>query len=124
MHKEESTLDLGTIKIHKNVIASIASLAALEIEGVKKIGKNFKMGLWEMVGRRSYSSVKVMFEKNDEVCVELPLVIRYNFNVPEVANKVQENVRNALEKMTNLTVRNINVAVQGIEKDEAASRQS
>mgnify|MGYP001447315532 FL=1 len=82
------------------------------------------MGLWEMVGRRSYSSVKVMFEKNDEVCVELPLVIRYNFNVPEVANKVQENVRNALEKMTNLTVRNINVAVQGIEKDEAASRQS
>ncbi|NLE91508.1 MAG: Asp23/Gls24 family envelope stress response protein [Elusimicrobia bacterium] len=124
MHKEESTLDLGTIKIHKNVIASIASLAALEIEGVRKIGKNFKMGLWEMVGRRSYSSVKVMFEKNDEVCVELPLVIRYNFNVPEVANKVQENVRNALEKMTNLTVRNINVAVQGIEKDEAASRQS
>jgi len=124
MHKEESTLDLGTIKIHKNVIASIASLAALEIEGVRKIGKDFKMGLWEMVGRRSYSSVKVMFEKNDEVCVELPLVIRYNFNVPEVANKVQENVRNALEKMTNLTVRNINVAVQGIEKDEAASRQS
>ena len=124
MHKEESTLDLGTIKIHKNVIASIASLAALEIEGVRKIGKNFKMGLWEMVGRRSYSSVKVMFEKNDEVCVELPLVIRYNFNVPEVANKVQENVRNALEKMTNLTVRNINVAVQGIEKDEASSRQS
>ncbi|MFA5429563.1 MAG: Asp23/Gls24 family envelope stress response protein [Candidatus Omnitrophota bacterium] len=124
MHKEESTLDLGTIKIHKNVIASIASLAALEIEGVRKIGKDFKMGLWEMVGRRSYSSVKVMFEKNDEVCVELPLVIRYNFNVPEVANKVQENVRNALEKMTNLTVRNINVAVQGIEKDEASSRQS
>jgi len=106
------------------VIASIASLAALEIEGVRKIGKDFKMGFWEMVGRRSYSSVKVMFEKNDEVCVELPLVIRYNFNVPEVANKVQENVRNALEKMTNLTVRNINVAVQGIEKDEAASRQS
>ncbi len=124
MHKEESTLDLGTIKIHKNVIASIASLAALEIEGVRKIGKDFKMGLWEMAGRRSYSSVKVMFEKNDEVCVELPLVIRYNFNVLEVANKVQENVRNALERMTNLTVRNINVAVQGIEKDEASSRQS
>ncbi len=124
MHREESTLDLGTIKIHKNVIASIASLAALEIEGVKKIGKDFKMGVWEILGRKSYSSIKVMFEKNDEVSVELPLVIKYNFNVPEVANKVQESVRNALEKMTNLTVRNINVAVQGIEKDEASSRQS
>lgn len=122
MHREESTLDLGTIKIHKNVIASIASIAALEIAGVKKIGKDLKMGLCEIIGKKSYSSIKVSIERPDEVSVELPLVIKYNFNVPEVANRVQENVRNALEKMTNLTVRNINVAVQGIEKDESSSR--
>jgi|EPASupsiteSAE347_1022098.scaffolds.fasta_scaffold25733_1 uncharacterized alkaline shock family protein YloU len=122
MHREESSLDLGTIKIHKNVIASIASLAATEIDGVKKIGKDFKMGLWELIGKKSYSSIKVLIDKNDEVRVELPLVVKYNYNVPEVANKVQENVRNALEKMTNLTVRNINVAVQGIEKDDTSGR--
>jgi len=122
MHREESSLDLGTIKIHKNVIASIASLAATEIDGVRKIGKDFKMGLWELIGKKSYSSIKVLIDKNDEVRVELPLVVKYNYNVPEVANKVQENVRNALEKMTNLTVRNINVAVQGIEKDDSSGR--
>jgi uncharacterized alkaline shock family protein YloU len=117
MHKEESHLDLGTIKIHKNVIASIASLAAIEIEGVKRIGKDFKMGLYELLGRRAYSSIKVVFGKSDEVSVEVPIIIKYDFNVPDVANKVQENVRNAMEKMTNLTVRGINIMVQGIEKD-------
>ncbi|MFA5320268.1 MAG: Asp23/Gls24 family envelope stress response protein [Candidatus Omnitrophota bacterium] len=123
MHKEESSLDLGTIKIHKNVIASIASLAATEIDGVKKIGKDFKMGFCELIGKKTYSSIKVLIDKNDEVRVELPIVVKYNYNVPEIANKVQENVRNALEKMTNLTVRNINVAVQGIERDDISGRR-
>ena len=35
MQKRETRTDLGMIRIHKNVIASIASLAAAEIEGVK-----------------------------------------------------------------------------------------
>ena len=35
MQREESRTDLGAIRIHKNVIASIASIAAIEIEGVK-----------------------------------------------------------------------------------------
>ena len=33
MRKNDNQTDLGAIKIHKNVIASIASLAAMEIEG-------------------------------------------------------------------------------------------
>ncbi len=48
MHKEESQTDLGKIRIHKNVIASIASLATIEIEGVKDIGKGFASGLAEV----------------------------------------------------------------------------
>ena len=37
-HKNESMTDLGAIKIHKNAIASITSIAAAEIEGVKRVG--------------------------------------------------------------------------------------
>ena len=47
MHKEESQTDLGKIRIHKNVIASIASIAAVEIEGVKRIGGDFRSGILE-----------------------------------------------------------------------------
>lgn len=116
MHKEESRTDLGVIRIHKNVIASVASLAAGEIEGVKRIGRDFKSGLLELVGKRSLAAIKVEIDKDEEVKVEIPLIIKYGFNIPDVANKVQENARNALEKMTNLSIKDININVQGIEK--------
>ena len=116
MHKDESRTDLGTIRIHKNVIASIASLAATEIEGVKRIGGDFKSGLIALIGKKASLVIKVEIDKNEEVRVEIPLVIKYGFNIPDVANKVQENIRNALEKMTNLLIKDINIKVQGIEK--------
>ena len=116
MQGEESRTDLGTIRIHKNVIASIASLAALEIEGVKRIGANFKSGLLELIGKRVIPAIKVEINKNEEVKVDIPLVIKYGFNIPDIASKVQESVRNSLEKMTNLSIKDININVQGIER--------
>lgn len=118
MHRDESRTDLGTIRIHKNVIASIASLAAVEIEGIKRVGGDFKSGLLELIGKKYLSAIKVEINKNEEVSLEIPLVIKYGFNIPDIASKVQENVRNALEKMTNLSVRDININVQGIERGQ------
>lgn len=116
MHREESRTDLGIIRIHKNVIASIASLAAVEIAGVKKVGGNFTSGLMELIGQKSPSAIKVDINKNEEVKIEIPVIIKYGFNIPDIANKVQENVRTALEKMTNLSIKDININVQGIER--------
>lgn len=116
MQRDESRTDLGAIRIHKNVIASIAALAALETAGVKRIGGDFKSGLLQLIGNKNLAAIRVEFGKNEEVKVEIPLVIKYGFNIPEASSKVQENVRLALEKMTNLSLKDINVNVQGIEK--------
>jgi len=115
-HKEYSRTDLGTIRIHNNVIASIASVAAAEIEGVKRIGGGFKSGIMELVGQKALSAVKVEVDSNSEVKLDIPVVIKYGFNIPDVANRVQENVRQALEKMTTLSVKDINISVKGIER--------
>ena len=116
MQREESRTELGAIRIHKNVIASIASLATLEIEGSKRIGKNLKRGILQVIGKKSASGIKVEIDKNEEIKVEIPLNIKYVFNIPDVANKVQENVRGVLEKMSNLSIKDVNINVQGIEK--------
>ncbi len=116
MYKEESRTDLGLIRIHDNVIASIASVAASEIEGVKGIGKDFKAGLLELIDKKNRASIKVERDKNGELTIFVPLIVKYGFNIPEIANRVQESVRGALEKMTGLSIKDINVDVQGIEK--------
>jgi len=116
MTKEESRTDLGTIKIHREVIASISNVAACEVEGVKRTGTSLKSVLMELAGKKNSSAIKVEFDKNEEVKVEIPLIIKYGFSIPTVAARVQENVRNALEKMTNLTIKDINISVKGIER--------
>lgn len=118
MNRDESRNELGIVRIHKNVIASISSIAALEIEGVKNIDKDLKSSLFEVIGQKSFSAIKVDISKNEEVRVEVPLIIKYGYNVPEVAGRVQENVRQALEKMSNLCVKDININVRGIERGQ------
>ncbi|MFA5004693.1 MAG: Asp23/Gls24 family envelope stress response protein [Candidatus Omnitrophota bacterium] len=116
MHREETRNELGVVRIHKNVIASISSVAASEIEGVKRVGRDLKSGLMDLIGQKSSSAIKVEINKNEEVKVDVPLVIAYGYNIPDVSIKVQENVRLALEKMSNLSIKEINIIVQGIER--------
>jgi uncharacterized alkaline shock family protein YloU len=115
VNRDESRNEFGVLRIHKNVISSIASIAATEIEGVKRVGRDLKSGMLELLGKKN-SAIKVDISKNEEVKVQIPLIIKYGYNIPEIANRVQENVRLALEKMSNLSIREINVNVQGIER--------
>jgi len=118
MHKDESRTDLGMIRIHKNVISSIATLAACDIEGVKEVRRDFLTRIIQLMSRHPFTSIKVEIDKNEEVRIEIPLIIKYGFNIPELANRVQDNVRVALEKMTNLVIKDININVQGIERGQ------
>jgi len=116
MQRRNLQADSGMVRIHKNVVASIAAIAAIEVEGVKRIGRDFTSGLMEMLGKISLSVIKVNFDKQDEVKLDIPLIIKYECSIPEVAALVQDSVRQALEKMTNLSIKDINVIVQGVEK--------
>lgn len=110
-------IDSGTVRIHKNVIASIASVAALEIDGVKQIGKKSGLGVIELLGLKTASSINVEFGKNEELkFIEIPLIVKYGYNIPEVAERVQESVRLAIERMTDKSPVDIHINIQGIEK--------
>jgi len=117
MFREEARTDQGMVRIHKNVIASIASMAASEIEGVKHVETDFKSSFFNLIGRQAKSRIRVEIFKNEWIKVSVPLVVKYNFNIPEIASKVQENVRNALEKMTDINIKDVEINIKGIEKD-------
>lgn len=118
MKSEETRNDLGVVRIHKNVIASISAIAAGEIEGVKRVGGGLRNGLLALVGQKSLAAIKVDISRNEEVRVDIPLIIKYGYNIPDIAGRVQENVRLALDKMSNLSIKDINVNVQGIERGQ------
>ena len=113
MDKAEKT-DLGLVKIKNEVISSIAALAAKEVKGVIGIGGSiadifYKMFKPDVAGQ----GVKVDIEEN-KLKLNVPIVVEYGVDIPQVAMLVQENVRSSIEKMTGLTPLEINVNIQGV----------
>lgn len=113
--KEEKT-EFGVVRIHKDVIKSVASLAISEIEGVSPVSDVFQSGLVGFLGRKYYPGINVIIEKNNDIRLEVKVNIKYGYNIPEVASRVQDNIRLALEKMSDLSLKEINVNVQGVER--------
>jgi uncharacterized alkaline shock family protein YloU len=115
MFGDESRSDLGAIKIYKSAIASVAAIAANEVDGVKGISRGAWIRFMELMGAK-VTKIGIEIDQNSNVSVELPLVVKYGYHVPDVANKVQERVRLAVEKATNLSVKDVNISIKSIEK--------
>ena len=128
---EESTgqKDYGVIKIADDVIASIAGLAAMEVKGVAGMVGGMTSGLTEMLGKKNMTKgVKVDVSERD-VVVELYLIVDFGVKIPALAHDVQNQVKQAIENMTGLRVREVNVHVQSVtfgakEKEAAELEQS
>lgn len=113
---KDTKTEFGEVKIHQKVIASIACEATKQIPGVVKIGGNLIAYLFELLGQKETSTVKIEFDKNNDAIITIPVVVKFGYNIPEIASKVQENVKLAIESATNIIVKNIDVNIQGVEK--------
>ena len=106
--------EVGTIRIADEVVAVIAGLAATEIEGVAGMSGGLAGGIAEMLGRKNMSKgVKVEVGER-QAAVDLFVIAEYGIRIPDVAYKVQENVKIKIETMTGLEVVEVNVHIQGV----------
>jgi uncharacterized alkaline shock family protein YloU len=95
-------------------VAVITGLAATEVEGVAGMSGGVAGGIAEMLGRRNLSrGVKVDVGER-EAAIDLFVIVDYGVRIPDVALRVQENVKQAIESMTGLAVIEVNVHVQGV----------
>ncbi len=101
--------DLGTVQIHNEVIGTIASLAASEVEGVVGIWRGI-IPLSSLLGN---TGVRVQVQ-DQEVRLWLSLVVEYGVNLPAVASQVQERVREMIERMTHLTAVEVHVSIHHV----------
>ena len=106
--------ELGTVKIADDVVAIIASLAVIEVDGIYSMSGRGVEGLAEVLGRKNLSKgVKV--EVGEEDCtVDVYVIVEYGVSIPSVARKVQENIIKSITEMTGLKVVEVNISVQGI----------
>ncbi len=115
MEKPALGNSLGAIRIADEVVEVIAGLAASEIDGVAGMSGGFVGDLAHMLGRNKNMSKGVKVEVGEhETAVDLFVILDYGVCIPNVALRVQEAVKEAIESMTGLSVVETNVHVQGI----------
>ncbi|MGB9839962.1 Asp23/Gls24 family envelope stress response protein [Thermovenabulum sp.] len=114
----------GSVKIADEVVSVIAGLAASEVSGVAGMSGGIAGGISEILGRKNLSKgVKVQINEKDAV-IDVYLIVNYGVRIPEVAWKVQENVKKAVENMTGLNVSEVNIHIQGINFEQTPKEQT
>jgi len=109
----------GSVSFATEVVATIAGLAATEIEGVASMaGANNGTSLADILSRRMANNSKnltkgVKVEVQDgKVIVDVNFIVEYGSPVPEVAKNIQENVKKAIKTMSGLTVETVVILQQ------------
>ena len=105
----------GAVMISEDVIATIASHAANEVEGV--VGLSVKTGadIAEFIGKKNWGKgVKITIDERGRLFIECNIIISYGQSVVAVAKNVQDAVTNAVESLAGVKIKAINVNVCGI----------
>lgn len=106
--------EVGEVKIADDVIAVIAEIATLEVDGVFAIAGGKNDIVQTIRGKKASKGIKI--EVNDhEVFTDLAIVVKYGIKIQDVCLKVQEKVKNSIETMTGLDVQSVDVHVVGVE---------
>ena len=106
----------GTVSFATEVVATIAGLAATEVEGVASMSSQ-SSGFADMFSRKNSRNftkgVRIDLDDN-KVTVDITIVVEYGSPVPDVARSIQENVKKAIETMSGLDVHAVDVHVAGV----------
>lgn len=108
---------VGDVQIADEVVATIAALAATEVEGVASMSTNITNELVSKLGMKSLSKGVKIEVIEDTVSVDLALTLDYGYSIPKTSSQVQEKVKAAIENMTGLTVLEVNIRISGVNID-------
>lgn len=110
--KAEKTIP---IKMSDDVIAICAANATRKTVGVADLSSGFSDTLSKnLLGRDpKYTGIKVV--QNDEgITIDVYVLVDYGTKIPEVAWDIQENVKHAINEMTELPVTSVHIHIQGV----------
>ncbi len=106
--------NIGEVQIADEVVAVIAGLAATEVKGVVANSGNITNELTGKFGRKNLSKGIKVLVSPDSVSVDMALTLDYGYGIPDTAKQVQEKVKLAIENMTGLLVKDVNIRIAGV----------
>lgn len=105
----------GNCVISEEVIATIACTAAKDVPGVAGLAQR-PNDIRGIIGSAMSRSVKVV-NNNSELIVTIYINVRLGDNIQEVATRVQQEVKAAVQSMTGKPLTRVDVNIAGVVAD-------
>lgn len=124
------TSEDGRISIAEGVVQKIAGVACREVAGVHAMGTG---------GSRAFSALRERIPGStgpnvaqgvgvevgeSEAAVDLLIVVEYGVSIADVGRAIQRNVKQSIERMTGLSVVEVNISVDDVHLPDSDDDQS
>lgn len=116
MADEFIATDNGDIKIAEDVIVRISAISAREVEGVAGLGSGSSWG--DFIGKKAAAKGIKVQTTEDGTLIEVHVTVKFGVKITDVARRLQETVKNAVEAYAGIDNTTINVYIDGIEADK------
>ena len=91
----------GKVVYNAGIVHNIVALAVQEVEGAMPVqGKK--------------NGISLYLEK-DGIYADVSVVVKYGYNVPELAYRIQQSVKQSVENMTRYKVAQVDVHIQNVD---------
>ena len=118
MDLQNMDLQGGSLQISTEVIAKIARCAALEVEGVAEVSCGTQNKKLKDLLEASIQPPVALEMRDGTPELTLHLIMASGARIPAVAEKVQENVKSAVQNMTSVTVSRVNLVIAGLAAEQ------
>ncbi|HOD12419.1 MAG TPA: Asp23/Gls24 family envelope stress response protein [Candidatus Omnitrophota bacterium] len=112
--REEQKIDYGSIHIHKRALADIVASVVQETEGMSLAADHLGQRFLKLFAPQKNFAIDVKIDRDNEVSVEARVCARLGINIPEASRYLQEAIRDTVERMTDIQLKDIHINIQGI----------
>jgi uncharacterized alkaline shock family protein YloU len=108
------SLQYGELYIADEVIAMIAKIAVSEVEGVVSTVSSIREDVVRAVNNRNMPKGITVTTEEDGVMIDLKVAIYFGKNIRTVCSELQNNIKEQVEMMSGLVVKEINIMVEQV----------
>lgn len=113
----KSTKGVGGLIITEEVIAKMASTAALEVAGVAGMA-GLPMGKGGLFSKMVPAKAVRVSARDNDIVIDVFIAVKRDVRITDVAEAVQKNVKETVQNMTGNAVTKVNVHVADIDFQE------
>lgn len=113
---DDTTSDLGAIRVNHNVIANIVRLSTLSVDGVIGLGRSPTKSKFEKFFSKSSShhGIRISEDTNGGYVIDIQVVLKFGSELAKVALDIQQTVARQITSMTMKSVSLINITIEDV----------